>query len=43
MGAVMTVQIPYKKDDIPMDIVAVRTKRHSWIVEVKHSGLWPGL
>lgn len=38
IGAVITVQIPYKKDDVPMDIVAVKTNRHSCTVDLKHRG-----
>lgn len=38
MGAVITVHIPIRKDAIPIDIVAVSTKKHSCTVEVKHSG-----
>lgn len=41
IGAVITVQIPYRKEDVPMDIVAVRTKRHSRRVVLKHAGLLP--
>lgn len=43
MGAVITVQSPYRKEDIPMDIVAVKTKRHSWMVDLKHAGRSPRL
>jgi hypothetical protein len=41
MGAVITVHMPFRKDDIPIDIVAVKTKRHSWSVDLKHSGRFP--
>jgi len=41
IGAVITVQIPYKNEEVPIDIVAVRTKRHSWMVVGKHAGLLP--
>lgn len=29
---------PWKKDCWPIAIVAVKTKRHSWRVELKHAG-----
>ena len=38
MGAVMTVHMPYKNDDVPMDIVAVAMNKHSWIVDLKYAG-----
>jgi hypothetical protein len=38
IGAVITVQMPYRNDDVPMDIVAVRTNRHSCTVDLKHRG-----
>ncbi len=28
---------------MPIDIVAVRTKRHSWMVDLKHAGRSPRL
>jgi hypothetical protein len=41
IGAVITVVVPYKKELIPIDIVAVSTKRHSCSVDLKHSGRPP--
>jgi hypothetical protein len=41
MGAVITVVIPYRNELMPIDIVAVSTKRHSCNVELKHSGRRP--
>lgn len=38
MRAVMTVVLPMVKEDMPIAIVQVRTKRDSWRVEVKHAG-----
>ena len=38
MGAVITLQAPFKSVPMARDIVAVKTKRHSCIVEVKHFG-----
>jgi hypothetical protein len=38
MGAVITVQMPYRNEDVPMAIVAVDINRHSWIVDLKHAG-----
>lgn len=41
IGAVITVQMPMRKELIPIDIVAVNTRRHSCSVEEKHSGRLP--
>jgi hypothetical protein len=43
MGAVITVVLPYRIELIPMDIVAISTKRHSCSVELKHSGRRPAV
>jgi len=43
MGAVMTLQIPLRKEGMPMDMVAVSTKRHSCSVEWKQAGRDSGL
>jgi hypothetical protein len=43
IGAVMTVQAPYRNEDMPIDMVAVRIKRHSWVVDLKQSGRLPVL
>jgi hypothetical protein len=43
MGAVTTVVVPYRIELIPMDIVAISTKRHSCSVELKHSGRRPAV
>ena len=42
MGAVMTVQMPYRNDDVPMDMVAVAINKHSWRVDLKYAGRLSG-